>query len=115
MSDKVIGGTPRSASSLCHTCRNSHHIRGVNLQEQVWCLAKSHQPRIYFPVVECSIYDDKRQPALHQMETIAWHITSRNRGPVGYSTDSKTEITVEPPNPYAVPQQAPDLRDKEKS
>lgn len=104
--DKVMGGTPKGGSSMCSSCRQAHRIVGVNLQEEIYCQAKVGVSRIFFPVVECSLYDDKSRPSLYAMEEIAWHVTSRNRGPVGFSDESKSEIHIEPPDRDSLPRQS---------
>lgn len=98
MSDKVHGGTPRGSISICLNCRSAHVIRGINFQSQIICRAGAHGFIVRFPIEECSIFDDKRIPALYQMQDIAWTIQSRNRGPIGFTDGGRTEITIEPPN-----------------
>lgn len=99
MSDKVYRGTPKTQTSMCLNCRNALTARGLNREEVVYCRATGNQAlRVTFPVVECSSFDDKAQPALYQMENIAWIVKSRNRGPVGFVGDGKTEVVVEPPS-----------------
>lgn len=100
MSDKVRGGTPKTTVSACLNCRNAQVVRGMNLQEVIYCRAAGgNQPvRVGFPVTECSVFDDKRVPALYQMEEIAWTVQSRNRGPIGFNNGGGMEITLQPPN-----------------
>lgn len=107
--DKVLGGTPRGFVSLCVTCRSAHIIRGMNLQHEVFCRAMPQLTRIGFPVENCSIYDDKRNPSLYEMEQIAWEVKSRNRAPMGFSRNGERDVVIEPPNknPYNVPSQPP--------
>ena len=112
MADKVIGGTPRGVDSLCSTCRCAHRIIGLNLQTVVYCSALPRNPRMAFPVSECSLYDDQRLPSLEAMKMIAWEVKSRNRGQVGFAPDlQKVEIVITPPERYgdeAVPTSQPD-------
>lgn len=99
MADKVQGGTPTGMRSQCYNCRMAHVIRGVNLQEQIWCGAHgSPRIRIQFPIFDCNIFDDRRVPSLYQMEQIAWSVTSRNRGAVGFGGSAASEIHIEPPS-----------------
>ena len=99
MSDKVLGGTPKGLESMCSTCRYAQRIRGMNLQELVIC--RNNTPvRVPFPVAECSTYDDKRKPAIWDMEKIAWQVESRNRGAVGFGEASTREIRINPPSEY---------------
>ena len=98
MADKVIGGTPLGNRTLCSTCRLAHHIRGINMQEQTICRGYTNPMPMRFPIETCSIYDDKRVPSLYQMEQIAWAVTSRSRGPVGFGGEFTHEIHIEPPD-----------------
>jgi len=99
MSVKVIGGTPRSdGSSLCMTCRAAWHMRTVNLGEVVMCRAFNNGFRINAPVVECATYDDKRQPSLYDMQQIAWEVSSRSRGAVGFGGARDLSIEITPPS-----------------
>jgi len=106
--DKVRDGTPISRESLCLGCRNARIVKGLNFERIVHCIAFGQQSiQISFPVVECSAYDDKSLPPLYEMKEIAWVVKSRNRGPMGFTDGSTTEITVEPPDfhRYDVPTQ----------
>jgi hypothetical protein len=95
--NKVYGGTPVGNKSLCATCRMAHHVRGIDMQEQLICRGYQNTLFIRFPVETCSIYDDKRVPSLYQMEQIAWAVTSRSRGAVGFGGQAANEIHIEPP------------------
>jgi hypothetical protein len=98
MANKVIGGTPRGNESLCVTCRMAHNIVGVNMQRITVCRSgQSFQVR--FPVSECSVYDDKRMPALYQMQDIAWEVKSRSHGPAGFAGKNDLSIVISPPDP----------------
>lgn len=98
MADRVIGGTPVGNKSLCATCRMAHHVRGINMQEVTLCRANNLPLTVRFPVETCSIYDDKRIPSFYQMEQIAWAVTSRSRGAVGFGGELTREIHIEPPD-----------------
>lgn len=56
-----------------------------------------HPRLVRFPIETCSRYDDKRQPERYDMDQIAWIIRTRNRGPMGFVGDGKTEVVIEPP------------------
>ena len=105
MSDKVRNGTPYGCSSICNTCRNAQVVRGINLQEFIYCGSLGRAVR--FPVERCTMYDDSRGPSLQRMREIAWEVTSRSRGPVGFSGGSGLEIVIQPPSfpNYGVPAQ----------
>lgn len=93
--NKVQGGTPKSAPSLCQSCQYSMHVRGFNMREAVHCTFVGRM--IHFPVYQCSKYVHGGQADLVEMKKIAWVIESRNRGPWGFKGSEKTEIVVRPP------------------
>lgn len=95
MADKVLGGTPKGGEcSLCKTCHLAMYRVGLNLQEVVRCGWDSKL--ISFPIVQCSQYQDKRLPTLQRMMEIAWEVTSRPRGAVGFG-EAMLEIKITPP------------------
>lgn len=105
--NKVQGGTPKTAKSLCIGCRNATILKGLNFEEVIYCSELpgwSGESKITFPVVECSKFDDKSRPSLNDYYKTGWVIESRNRGPVGFTDgiETKTEITIKPPkkNPW---------------
>jgi hypothetical protein len=107
--NKVQGGTPKGSQSLCVMCRSAHNVVGVNMQRITICRA-GNSFAVRFPVSECSVYDDKRNPAVWEMEKIAWEVHSRNRGLVGFSPDpERLDIVITPPDPNRnnTPGQAP--------
>ena len=79
---KINGGTAAAGDGpLCPTCRHATIIRGAAVSDQVVeCgqLAYGHG-RISFPVTSCSVYSDRRQPTLRDMEDIAWILRSDPR------------------------------------
>lgn len=94
---KIHGGTPLGSKSLCGTCRNAHVIRGINLQEEVYCRQIAPMVRLHFPVETCNRYDDVRMPPLYEMQEIAWEVKSRRRDKLGFGgSGSVEEITIEP-------------------
>jgi hypothetical protein len=112
--DKVHGGTPRgnSTESMCKSCRNARVTRGVNNQELIFCMI-GHGIRIHFPVTECSVYDNKGQPPLYEMQNIAWVIHSRNRGPIGFAGEGRTELVIDPPGQQSPSQPATEYDNRE--
>ncbi len=76
---KIRGGTAGTQEApLCATCRHATIIRGTSLDHEiVECsrLGYGHG-RITFPVRFCSVYSDRTQPSLHEMEDIAWVLRS---------------------------------------
>ena len=95
MKTKVYGGQPTSGRSLCYHCRYCLFIRGSNLQEDIHCHRLERD--INYSVVECSSYDPKHNPALEQMQQIAWVVETRTRGPWGFKGEQDTKIVVRPP------------------
>ena len=84
---KVIRGT-RSGDRLCDTCRKAYLIRGPGeSQEAIECSVLSRTPR--WPVVECSMYDDKRMVSLREMRETAWVLTGEVKGKVGFLRSSE--------------------------
>lgn len=75
-------------------------MRGINLQEAVYCRAGGPVAlHVRFPVERCTAFDDARTPSLWEMKEIAWEVKSRNRGPIGFAgEESGLVVTVEPPN-----------------
>ena len=72
---KVRNGTPlQHADPLCETCRHASVMRGRRLDEQiVFCRGVSMEPvRITFRVVDCSDYQDEREPSYHELLSKAW-------------------------------------------
>lgn len=102
MKTKVYGGTPKGGRSLCYKCRYSHVIRSLNLQEVIRCDFVENRD-ITFNVVECSKFNPKDQPDVHQMEKIAWVVETRNRGPWGFGGEKKSEIVIRRPGEQAEP------------
>jgi hypothetical protein len=79
---KINGGTAAAGEGpLCPTCRHATIVRGTAANDLiVECdrLAYGHG-RIPFPVTSCSVYSDRRRPALREMEDIAWVLRSDPR------------------------------------
>ena len=72
---KIHNGTPvHHADALCDTCRNATVMRGRRLDEQiVFCRGVSMEAvRITFTVIDCSDYQDERQPCYHELLAKAW-------------------------------------------
>ena len=72
----VYGGT-RSGTSMCQTCRFANRALGpAESQEFEYC--QRFGLRILMPVIQCSVYDDKRNPSLQNMYDSAWYLTTDN-------------------------------------
>ena len=102
MNVNVKNGTPMHGPSLCETCDRAHIVKGYRQNEMVVVCRATYEPqiRITFPVRDCSSYVEKGRQALHEMEEIAWTLTTR--GPKraagfvapGTPTDGDREIEL---------------------
>ena len=106
--NKVIGGTPKSGQSLCLTCRNAIVVKGHNLENLVQCTELYGDYVVPFSVSECSRYDDKSTPALHDMKQIAWAIETKPKNKAGFASgtaakgeDGTLDIVITPPKKKA--------------
>src|SRR5579872_2721225 len=73
-----FGDTPRfDAKSLCGTCRCAQVTTGLQSKHSmVLCRMNGSQPiQVPQPVISCSDYDDKRMPAVWELEKIAWRLS----------------------------------------
>lgn len=72
-------GAPYSGQqSLCSSCRYSTVVRGPSLGDEIIECAQlsTDGSRITFPVTFCSVYVNRAQPSLREMEEIAWVLRS---------------------------------------
>jgi hypothetical protein len=78
MSVHMKNGTPTHGPSLCDTCFRSLVVKGYRESEKVViCQATWPDKQVFFPLRECSTYEDKGRQTLRQMEEIAWTLTPR--------------------------------------
>ena len=86
MSVNIKTGTPTHGPSLCDTCFRSLVVKGNRESEKVViCQASWPERHVFFPVRECSTYEDKGRQTLRQMEEIAWTLTPRGpKRPAGF-------------------------------
>jgi hypothetical protein len=76
MSVNIKNGTPTHGPSLCDTCFRSLVVQGYRESEKVViCQATWPERQVFFPVRECSTYEDKGRQTLR--EEIAWTLTPR--------------------------------------
>ncbi len=74
----IKNGTSTHGPSLCDTCFRSLVVQGYRESEKiVICQATWPDRQVFFPVRECSTYEDKGRQTLRQMEEIAWTLTPR--------------------------------------
>jgi len=95
---KVKGGTPQGGDTLCRTCSYGHLIKGFRAtEEEVFCRYFYLERQIYFPVSECTFYEDRRLASKREMEDIAWILrTDMPRRRVGFiSPEQLREIEAE--------------------
>lgn len=106
LSFKITGATARTGPSLCLSCSNGKVVRGQNCEELVFCSSyevfgnTSGGPSIVpFRVAECGGYTPANTPSLDDMKRIAWDVSARKRGSVGFEGGTRnpdemiTEIT----------------------
>lgn len=76
-------GTPlHNQPSLCRSCRNATHLRGLaESQDYIVCKELPYgRDLIRMTVIECSMYDDRGKPTLRHMEQIAWELATDKSG-----------------------------------
>lgn len=73
---KVYEGTPtHGGTSLCRRCRDAQIVKERHTGKVIqYCQSRGELKVIPWNVSECSEFDDKGQPALWQMEKVAWRI-----------------------------------------
>jgi hypothetical protein len=90
---KIRGGTVIDGNTpLCQTCRHATIVKGSRLHDEiVECGMLGYGGRqITFPVTYCTNYSDRRQPALREMQEIAWVLrTDARRHEIGFVRSSK--------------------------
>jgi hypothetical protein len=86
----VRGGTP-FGEPLCRTCRYAQYIRGAGeTQTALYCqMIRTGGPdgnptSLKYEAIECSMYDDKRLPALHELKQVAWVLRTTLSSPIGF-------------------------------
>ena len=82
-----FGDTPRfDSKSLCDSCRCSQVTTGLRLNDtRVFCRYGGQTVVMPQPVLTCSDYDDKRTPALWELEKVAWRLSvDLNRKQAGF-------------------------------
>ena len=86
---KVNDGTRPDGPCLCGTCRHGTVMRGAaESAEQVYCTWIGKPVRLR--VVECSSFQGKAVPTLHEMSEMAWILTLRKHSrEVGFITSRK--------------------------
>ena len=90
---KVLNGTTADGDSLCDTCHNSQVVEGYSVGHKViWCNDPIDGLLIQWPVAKCNQYRARENTALKEMEKIAWVVTPRKRGKVGF-------VQILPPDP----------------
>jgi len=90
--NKIDRGTPdHSATTLCATCRAGVVIRGQRMSDDaIFCRALGANgsamsvARVTRQVVQCSAYEDSRQPTRWDLEQIAWELTTSPSRKVGF-------------------------------
>ena len=67
-----------SGRALCYSCPHAHIFRGSRpSEERIYCQAVYNAPaEITWHITECTSYEDKNLPRLHQLEQIAWRFSA---------------------------------------
>ena len=112
---KVINGTPTSGKSRCDSCVHCQTVKGQNCEEIKTCEqgmfgaalgldrwgVRRLPGRIIFKVSDCTGYRESTQISLGDMEKIAWTISARKRGSVGFAegqtNPDELEMVISPP------------------
>jgi hypothetical protein len=99
MSNKVYGGTREGHPQLCGTCRSGISIKAQRAgDDQTYCRAiglNGRALRVTVLVVQCSAYEDARQPTRWDFEQTAWELTTSPSRTLGFL--SPTERPMRPP------------------
>jgi hypothetical protein len=71
---------PTRDIGLCSTCREAHVFEQADNRLTVICNSHQRPINITKPVTYCNEYDDIRVPWRHDMEKIAWTVTTDKSG-----------------------------------
>jgi len=75
---KVRDGTPLNRTSLCHSCKWAHVMKGYRANDEaVRCSAVYPTMRVPFSVRECTEYFDRNHPTKKEMEDTAWILLTK--------------------------------------
>ena len=86
--DKVRNGTRPDGKQLCLTCRKATIMKGAGeSQELIYCGDISEFLKLR--VVECSKYDDKDLPSIHDLRETAWILCTTDKKTIGFVTVSE--------------------------
>ena len=81
--NKVYNGTRSDNKQLCLTCRKASVMKGAaEGQEMIYCNEVSEFLKLR--VVECSKYDDKNLPSIHDLRETAWILCTTNKNTIGF-------------------------------
>ena len=85
---KVYDGTRAGDdATLCATCRNCLVIVAHRMgDDRMICRAMNPQQHVPVKVVQCSEYDDRREPSRWDFEQTAWILTSSPSRKAGFVT-----------------------------
>jgi len=90
---KVHGGTPNhSQSSMCLSCRNATVTKGLT-HTHIYCGALYKMVTQIQPVLQCSSYDDRSQPSMSHMLSIAWKLEPNKKagGALGFQPPKRRD------------------------
>jgi hypothetical protein len=90
------------APSLCERCINAQVTQGFSVKQKIIICANNYESafRVEWPVAECSEFREKESVSLVLMKEIAWHISPKVRGKVGFSPpgpdrDKESRLLIE--------------------
>lgn len=88
---KVFNGTRSGCEkSLCEHCINGQVTEGFSGRQKIVICQNNFECsfKVEWPVAECSEFREKDSMSLILMKEIAWHISPRIRGKVGFAPPS---------------------------
>jgi hypothetical protein len=92
--NKVHGGTiSEHAPSLCASCRSCASVQGPR-SSQLFQHCQQTGKRVLMVVTACSMYSDKSQPSLWDLEQIAWVLTTSPGRKIGFVSPMERERTA---------------------
>lgn len=88
----VKGGTA-TGPSLCSSCRYGATLQGRSESDRlIYCSFLNKQ--LPFEAWECSFYEDKAVPPLHELEKIAWIVAVSASRAIGFAGEQLVTIVA---------------------
>lgn len=93
-----FGDTPIfGQESLCKSCRCAHIVSGIQDKDtRVLCRFGQDKPILmHQPILKCTEYENREQPALWEMEKVAWRLLPGSTGKhAGFMTPGEFKAAV---------------------